>query len=237
MLAVAICNETQRFNKDTPMSDIFREVDDEVRQQKLEALWKKYGTLLVTCIVLIVIAVGAWRFYQYKQEQIAEQASEKYEAALELIKANKSQEAELAFAKVISEGTPAYKVLAQLRNASELSKRDAAGAIKLYDGLAADNSIHKMLQDLAKVRAASLLADSISLDELTVRIGAIAVDGNAWRNSARELLGLAKFKSGDLSAASSYFEQIALDPETPTTMRERAQILLAQVRGGQVITK
>jgi hypothetical protein len=219
------------------MSDIFREVDDEVRQQKLEVLWKKYGNLLIACIVLLVMAVGAWRFYQHKQEQFAEKTSEKYESALEFIKAGKSQEAEAAFSSVMSEGTPNYKTLAQLRNTAEISKRDAASAVKLYDALASDPTIGAILQDLAKLRAASLLSDSISESDLTARIGAIAVDGNPWRNSARELLGLAKFKSGDLSAASSYFEQIALDTETPSTMRERAQLLLAQVRGGQVIIK
>jgi hypothetical protein len=219
------------------MSDIFREVDDEVRQQKLEAFWKKYGNLLIACIVLLVVAVGAWRFYQHKQEQFAEKTSEKYEAALEFIKAGKSQEAEAAFSSVMSDGTPNYKTLAQLRNAAEISKRDSIAAIKIYDALAADNTVSAILQNLAKLRAASLQADTLSDADLTARIGAIAVDGNPWRNSARELLGLAKFKSGDLSAASSYFEQVALDTETTTTMRERAQLLLAQVRGGQVIVK
>ena len=219
------------------MSDIFREVDDEVRQQKLEALWKKYGNVLIACAVLLVAAVGAWRFYQHKQQLAAEQSAEKYEAAIDLAKTGKSLEAEDAFNILKKDGTKTYTVLAQFRNAAEVSKRDIAAAVKLYDSLASDSAVEPMLQSLARFRAASLLSDSISLDDLNARIGIIAVSGNPWRNSARELLGLAKFKVGDLSAASSYFEQIALDPDTPASMRERAQLLLAQIRGGQVQIK
>ncbi len=219
------------------MSDIFREVDDEVRQQKLEALWKKYGNLLIACAVLLVVAVGAWRFYQHKQQLAAEQGAEKYEAAIDLAKAGKSIEAEAALMSLTKDGTKMYIVLAQIRNAAEVAKRDTGAAVKLYDALSSDTAVEPVLQSLAKFRAASLLSDSISVDDLSARIGSIAVPGNPWRNSARELLGLAKFKAGDSSAASSYFEQIALDLDTPAAMRERAQLLLTQVRGGQVQIK
>ncbi len=219
------------------MSDIFREVDEEVRRQNMEALWKKYGNLLITLAVLLVLAVGGWRYYQHRQEQAAEVSAEKFEAALELAKAGKTPEAESAFAALATEGTPGYKALAQLRAAAEVSKRDPAAAIKTYEALSADASLGAVLQDLAKLRAAMLLVDTISPDELVSRIGALSAPGKPWRNSARELLGLARFKAGDLKAASGYFEHVALDPETPPKMRQRAQLLLSMVRGGQVPVK
>ncbi len=219
------------------MPDIFREVDDEVRQQKLEAMWKKYGNLLIVGAAVFVIAVGAWRFYQHKEQQAAEASAEKFEDAISLAKAGKSAEAEAAFASLAKEGTKAYTVLAKFRNAAEVAKQDSMGAVKLYDSLTVDASVEPIMQNLAKLRSALLLADTIPIDELSMRIGLLSAPGNPWRNSARELLGLAKFKAGDLSAASSYFEQIALDSETPSTMRERAQLLLAQIRGGQVQIK
>ncbi len=216
------------------MSDIFREVDDEVRQQKLEAFWKKYGNLLIAFAVLLVIGVGAWRFYQHRQQQAAEQNAQRYEDAIDLAKAGKFVEAETVFAELVKDGTKTYKVFARFRNAAEIAKRDEPSAVKLYESLAIDTSVAPLMQGLAKLHAARLLADKISVDDLTARIGQVAVQGNPWRNSARELLGLAKFKAGDLSAASAHFEQIALDPETPAAMRERATLLLAQVRGGLV---
>ena len=216
------------------MSDIFREVDDEVRQQRLEALWKKYGNFIIAFAAMLVIAVGAWRFYQHKQQQAAEQSGQRYEDAVDLAKAGKSSEAGTIFAELAKDGTKTYAVLAQFRSAAEIAKHDEKSAVKLYESLASDVSVAPIMQSLAKIRSAILLSDTLSADDLNVRIGQIAVSNNPWRNSARELLGLAKFKAGDLSAASVYFEQVALDPETPAAMRERATLLLSQVRGGLV---
>ncbi len=219
------------------MSDIFREVDEEVRIQKLNDIWKKYGSLLVALVVLILAAVGGWRYYQHLQLEAAAESSGKFEAALQLARDGKVEDAEKAFGALSLGGAGGYKILARFREAAELAKRDGAAAVKIYDAIAIDASIGATLQSLAKVRAAALLVDSVSADELVSRIGGLSVPGQAWRHTARELLGLARYKAGDMTAASGYFEQVALDPETPPQMRQRAEIMLGLARGGVVPIK
>ena len=47
------------------MSDIFREVDEEVRGEKLKQLWERHSNLIVALALLVVLAVGGWRGYDW----------------------------------------------------------------------------------------------------------------------------------------------------------------------------
>ena len=70
-----------------------------------------------------------------------------------LAEAGKHQEAEAAFAKIATDGTAGYRVLARLREAAELAPTDRKAAVKAYDEIAADKSAGQVIQDLAAVRA------------------------------------------------------------------------------------
>jgi len=87
------------------VSDIFREVDEEVRRERLEQLWKRYGSYITAAALVVVACVGAWRGYLYWEERKAAEAGAAYEAASGLADAGKHSEAEAAFAKLASEGT------------------------------------------------------------------------------------------------------------------------------------
>ncbi len=219
------------------MSDIFREVDDEVRQQKLEAFWKSYGSLVIAAALALVLAVAGWRFYQTKQMQEASRNGEQFQSALDMIKAGKTQEASAVLTALSQDGTADYKILAQFRLAAEVAKSDPTTSIKTYDALANNAATDKIMQDLAKIRAASLLVDTAPADEILARIGGLVSATNPWRNAAREIIGLARFKAGDIAAATGYFEQIVFDPAAPQTMRERAELILGMARGGIVASQ
>ncbi len=97
------------------------------------------------------------------------------------------------------------------------------------------------MQSLAKLRAALLLVDTAPLAEMEARIGDLAATGNVWRHTARELLGLAAWRTGDYAAARKYFEQITTDQDVPQDVSRRApadagadqrQAWYAAARGG-----
>ena len=219
------------------MSDIFREVDEEVRAQKLAAFWQKYNALVIALAVLLIAGVGGWRYYRHSVETAAAESSATFESGLALARQGKAAEAEAVFAGLAKQGAASYGSLSRFRAAAEKSATDSAAGVKAFDALAADGSLGQTLQDLAKIRAATLLVDTVGVDDISARIGALSQPAQPWRNQARELLGLARFKAGDLKGASGYFEQIALDQEATEQMRQRAQIMLGLVRGGAVPVK
>jgi hypothetical protein len=209
------------------VTDIFSEVDEEVRRERLKKLWEQYGVHIIVLAVLIVLAVGGWRAYQWYEARRAAEAGAAFEAAIELSEQGKSEEAEAAFAKIGKEGTAGYRALARLREAGEMSKRDPKAAVAIYDELAADRSLSQVLQDLAAVRAGYLLVDSATYDELRRRLEPLTAPDRTFRHSARSLLALAAWRANDVAGARRWSDMILADAETPASTRGRIEMLLA----------
>jgi hypothetical protein len=209
------------------VSDIFDEVDEEVRREQFKKLWERYGSLFVALAFLIVAAVAGWRGYQYWQDKKAAETGAKFTAAALLAEQGKHEEAEKAFARVAGEGTAGYRVLARLREAAELAARDPKAAVAAYDDIAANSSTGQPLKDLAAVRAAMLLLDSAPLAEITRRLEPIAAAGAPFRHSARELLAFASWKAGDTAGMRKWTTLIRGDQETPAALRQRVEVLMS----------
>ena len=207
------------------MVDIFHEVDEEVRREQLKKLWQRYGNLLIAACILVIAGIGAWRGYDYWQAKKAGETGVAFERAVTLAETGNHKEAEAAFAKIAADGTAGYRVLARLRAAAELAQTDRKAAIAAYDTLAADKNVGPVIGDLAGLRAGLLLVDTDSYADMRKRIEPLTGSGRTFRFSARELLALSAWKSGDMSATQKWTDMLMSDPATPAGTRSRAQIL------------
>jgi len=207
------------------VTDIFQEVDEEVRREQLKRLWERYGTYFIAACVLIVAGVGAWRGYEWWQAKQAAQSGGAFEQAVELAQSGKHEEAAAAFAKLATDGTASYRVLARLREAAELASSDKKAAVTAYDAIAADKSAGQVIEDLAAVRAGFLLVDMAPYSEIRTRLEPLTSADRPFRHSAREILALSAWKSGDTSEARRWTELMMSDPQTPPGARSRAEIL------------
>jgi len=209
------------------VSDIFQEVNEEVRRERMKQLWERYGNLIVVIAFLIVGGVAGWRGYEWWEARKAAEAGATFEAAAALAAEGKHEQAEAAFAKIAVEGTSGYRILARFREAAELALRDPAAAIKAYDALIADSAIGRAMQDLATVRAGLLLADTAPYDEVRARLEPLTANDRPFRHTAREILALAAWRVGDHKAATHWFDLIMTDAETPAGTRARVEMLIA----------
>ena len=207
------------------MTDIFQEVDEEVRREQLKKLWERYGTYFIAACIVILIGVGAWRGYEWWQAKQAAQSGAAFEQAVKLAESGKHQEAAAAFTKLSADATPGYRVLARLREAAELATTDRKTAVAAYDAIAADNRAGQVVRDLAAVRAGYLLVDTAPYSEILQRLEPATAADRAFRHSAREILALSAWKTGDMSAARRWTEMIMGDPQTPPGPRSRAEML------------
>ncbi|HVZ53264.1 MAG TPA: tetratricopeptide repeat protein [Pseudolabrys sp.] len=213
------------------MSDIFHEVDEEVRRERLRQLWERYSLLIVAFAVLVVAAIAAWQGYEYWQNKKAAAAGAQFEAAVTLSEQGKHAEAEAAFVKAAAEAPDGYRILARFRAAAETAQSKPADAVKDYDALAGDAALGPLWQDLASVRAGMLLVDSAPLAEMKKRLDPLTEPGGVYRHSARELLALSAWHNNDTAAAKHYLDMIANDAETPPGTRTRADVLSALIAG------
>lgn len=211
------------------MSDIFHEVDEEVRREQWKKLWDQYGVYFVALAVLVVASVAAWRGYDYWQTKKAAEFGAQFNAAAILSEQGKHDEAEKAFTRIAAEGTSGYRVLARMRAAAEVAERDPKAAIAAYDDLAASAATGQPMQDLAALRAGMILVDTAPLAELTRRLEPLAGAGAPFRHSARELLAFAAWKAGDAAALRKWSQLVRDDPESPASLRNRVDVLMALV--------
>lgn len=209
------------------MSELFDEVDEDVRRDQLKKLWDQYSIYIVAGAFLIIAAVGGWRGYEYLEAKKAAEAGAAFDKAVELSEANKHTEAEAAFADLAAKAPSGYRVLARLRTAAEIANRDPQAAAKMFDEIAADRSVGAPEQDLARVRAAQLLLETSTYPNLLQRLESAAAPGSTFRHTARELLALSAWRGNDANAARQWLDMIANDGETPPSLRSRAEALQA----------
>jgi hypothetical protein len=209
------------------VSELFDEVNEDVRREQLKKLWERYSVFIVAVALLIIAAVAGWRGYSYTQEKKAAEAGQAFNKAVELSDQNKHAEAEAAFNSLAATAPYGYRMLARLRAAGEVASHDPQAAAKLYDDIAADRSVGALEQELAKVRAAGLLVETSTYPNMVTRLESAAAPGATFRHTARELLALSAWRANDTTAARKWLDMIANDGETPPGLRSRAEALQA----------
>jgi hypothetical protein len=209
------------------VSDIFQEVDEEVRREQLKKLWDRYGGYAVAAAILVVAAVGGWRGYSWWEAKKAAESGAAFESAVTLAEAGKHSEAEAAFGKIASDGTTGYRNLARMREAAVLAQTDAKAALAVYDKIASDSSVGPILRDLAALRAGAILIDTGAFAEARARLEPLTGNDRTFRHTARELLVVAAWRAGDMAAAKRWIDMVMTDLQTPPATRSRVEMLVA----------
>ncbi|MFZ5836311.1 MAG: tetratricopeptide repeat protein [Pseudomonadota bacterium] len=210
------------------MSDIFREVEEDVRNARLKALWDSYGILVIGAAIAIVAATALGVYWQDTQRQKREAAASQFLAGEKLLLEGKTADAVQHFAKMAEESpVDGYVLLARLKEAAaKLEAGDSQGAIAAYDMLAADSTLDPLLRAVASFKASLLLFDTASADELKLRLNPLAKDDAPLRHSARELLAHLALRENSPGEARTLFQGLADALDAPRGIRARAAEIL-----------
>jgi hypothetical protein len=212
------------------MTEFFREVDEDVRRDRLVRLWTKYRYLLIALAVLVVAGTGGFRLYGHYRDEAAQAAGATYEAAAQLSHDGKSTEAAAAFDALSKTAPKGYAILARLRAADERAASDPQAAIAAYEALAADPGFDPAFKDFAKLRTAMLRVDSDDPLDFERKFAPLASDSFPYHHQIRELLGLAALKRNAFDTAGNWFDGIVSDTRAPAGVRMRAEALLGLVQ-------
>lgn len=207
----------------TDNTAFMREVDEDVRRERLENLWKKHGRVLIGVAVLAVMATAVLTYMRNEQNQKFEAATTQVAEVLQSLKddnqaAVQSQLAELAPTLPSGQATIARLYASGL--ASESNERDKA--IAALAEQANDAKAPVLYRDLARILSIQLRLDSDDPAKLRTELEPLMASGQPWRFSAREAAALLAIKTGDTATARDLYEQLKQDPDTPTSIRDRA---------------
>jgi len=217
---------------------LLREVEEELRRERLEKIWKQYGTYIIAGAAVIVLGVLGFKFWESHRLAAAQDTGARYEEALLLVNEKKDGSAEKEFEKIVVDGAGGYRALSQLQLAGSQSKQGKkADAVASYEALANDGTADEMLREFARLQAAGLRVGEADFTEMENRLTPLMTEESPWRYSARELLGLAAYKAGKTAEARTILTPLFVDQATPQSISERAQIVMAEIAAGEIAKK
>lgn len=211
-------------------SDSFiSEVSEEVRRDRMFALWRKYGPYVIGAIVLIVAAAGG-KAYLDVQERSAAQ-----EAGGALIAASEGSLDEQSVALTALAGSADHdgaRLLAELRVAGlTAASGDAAAAAEAYDRVAASATVDPLLQDFAAYRATMLRGATMEPSAFADALSPIVNGSGPFRLLAMEARGIALVRAGDQAAGEEEMRAAHSDEAAPQAMRQRIEVLMTAIGG------
>lgn len=214
------------------MTDIFREVEEDVRRERFEKLWKAYGNYAIAAIVLLFLGIGGWQLWQrHEQEERAKVAA----AFIAAQRISNPQAAASAFVDVARTAPKGYASVARLAEAAAMAASgQQASAIDLYKQIARDDS--GPVGMVARLRAAWAMSDNASRTELQDLLKPLNQPGSAWRENAQEVLAYADYRAMDMKSALAKFSELAADPQAPDLLRRRAEAMAAYLKNGGAVS-
>lgn len=208
----------------------FREINEEINRERMENIWKRYGVLLLGAGGLIVATVAGVQVWSSMAKRAAENSGVAYQAGLDALVESKADEAKNTFDQLAKSGPAGYSALAQLQLAgSYLDEKKPEEALKIFERLSKRTGADRLLVDFATLQAAALRLGEADFTEMQNRLNGLIKDDNSWRFSAHELLGIAAQKAGKLEEARQSFGQIVADSDASPSLRQRAELRLAQI--------
>lgn len=200
-----------------------REVDEGVRRDQVESLWKRYGILGITVLVLLLGALGGWLYWRDAREKAAGVAGEDFSQAIAKLEVGDGAAARPVLDRLAKDGPGAYQGLARMMQAADATASgDLARGAKLLDAVAADGSQPQAVRDAALIKSVRLTYDTAEPAAVVARLAPLAVPGNPWFGVAGEMTALAHLRAGAPDKAKPLLTAVVRDAGLPASLRGRA---------------
>ncbi len=211
------------------MADIFEEVEEGLRRERYVVMMRRYGPLAAALMIAVVLGVAGREVWTGMKSRATEQASEAFVEAEASSAAGDFEAAMAQYSALADSGTLGYRALARMQGAATAVSVDALpDAARLYDEAAAGIA-DPLLGDLARLKAAYLVADTIELSALEAQLAPLMAQGAPYESLARELLGAKALAVGDLETARSAYSYLTISLEAPGGVQARAQAAMAAI--------
>lgn len=209
------------------MADFLNEIKDDLKQERLENIIRKYGKYLIVLAIFVIGATAAIAWYNDHLLTAQEEAGSKYFQALKLLD-KEDAAGKVALDELAIGGSSGYREFAKLKRASLLAKdKNIAEAIAVYDKIIADTKIDLAIRDLAGLLAAHLLMENPNpannvANNIDDRLAVLAKSDRPLYYSAIELQVIRAIQKDDKAKAAELLVSLNYAPQN---IRERADKL------------
>jgi hypothetical protein len=205
-------------------ADVFlREVDEELRKERVSNFVSRYGWAIIAGVVLFLAAIGGWIYWQnYKAEQAGKQGAALLEALNSAESGNRAASTP-KIAELVDSSTQGYRAAALFARANnEVQANNNRAAIATLRSIADNQDFDEAYRNAALVRQTALEFDALPPQQVIQRLGPLARPGQPWFGTAGEMVGVAHLKLRRFDQAGQLFGQIGRDETVPPSIRTRA---------------
>lgn len=211
------------------MVDVFDEVEEELRKERYMQMLRSWGPWVLGAAVAVIAGVAGYQGWRAWQDSQSAQASAQFAEARALHEAGQTAEAADAYALLVSEGPRGYATLSLLHQAALASEAgNNEEAARLYEE-AGQRSPVALIRDLARYQSAVAGFDSLSSDDLALRLDPLVSGGGGFALLSRELIGAAALRDERWAEARRHYEFVQLSIDASEAMRTRARDALAVI--------
>ncbi len=203
------------------LSDIFQEVEEDVRRERYEQLWKDYGNYIMVAAAVLVLAVAgyqAWRSYDLSQRQ---KTSDQYRVASQSAQTGNAPKAEADFSALVKSAPSGYATLAKFHLAGAYlaqGKRDPAVALLRELSTSSD----PIVSSTARLKLAWMMADANPKAEVVSVLQPLIAADSPWRFAASEMVAYIDLKDGARTQAMAEYQKLSQETDAPANLRQRA---------------
>ena len=203
------------------LSDIFREVEEDVRREKLEKFWKAYGDYVIALAALIILGIAGFEFWQRYQANQRDKAAIAFTAAQRI---TDPRQAAQAFADLAKTAPGGYRLLAREEQANNmLAAGQRETAVALYKEIASEDQ--GGIGAVARLRAAWATAETAKRADLQTLLAPLETPASSWKPMADEILAYSDYRNHDLAKAAQEFDALTANPAAPGLLKQRAHAM------------
>jgi hypothetical protein len=201
------------------------EVTEEVRRDKLFAIFRKYGWIAG---VLVLGLVGGTVWTEWSKSRADARAEVFGDALIDALDQGTPAERREALAAIPTDG--AQTALLQLIMASDPDD-DPVATLAALDKVAADSTVPVVYRDLAVLRRVLVGGADLPLADRRSALQAIAQPGKPYRTLAEELLAYLLVEEGKTDEAIAAMTTLMQDQEASSALRARLGQMVTALGG------
>lgn len=195
------------------------EVTEEVRRDRLFALFRRYGWIAGLVVVLIV-GGAAWN--EYRKAQAARAAQSLGDALIAALEQDAPESRVSALAR-IDAGTPLGTAVVEFTLANaQVAAGEVDAAIGVLERIAVNGDLPEIYRQIAAFKALGLQSGESTAQTRREGYEALARPGAPLRLLAEEQLAMIEVETGATEAAIARLQGIIDDAETTRSLTERA---------------
>lgn len=221
-----IKKKTQEQHND--FEDAFiREIDEELKNEKIKKIWDKYGLFIIIFVVAAVFAAVSFESVQAWKDKRNQEMSDTFAYALNLQNQGRYAEAKEVLVSLQNSDRGIYSDIAKMQEASLLVEQNQLqDAMKVLESITQNEDFNPQIRDIATLKLASFKLKDAPAEEIKTLLAPLTADQSVWKNTAKELLAMLAVREKDFQGAKNLYQEISESPEAADTLKARAQDMI-----------